>query len=86
MCQGGAVGDGEPWSIYGGAFEDETFRYQHNTPGLLSMANSGPDTNGAQFFLTTKVLTTHLAILTLIFLSLSSPLRLRLPLSVRGYP
>ncbi|XP_013629329.1 PREDICTED: peptidyl-prolyl cis-trans isomerase CYP21-1-like isoform X2 [Brassica oleracea var. oleracea] len=56
VVQGGDIihGDGKGSdSIYGGTFPDENFKAKHSHAGVVAMGNTGPDSNGSQFFITT---------------------------------
>lgn len=57
LAQAGDItkGDGTGGhSVYGQYFQDETFHFKHDRPGVLAMANCGKNTNSSQFYITTE--------------------------------
>eukprot|EP01041_Mallomonas_annulata_P014344 gene14344-30527_t len=57
MCQSGDITQNNGYggeSIYGKPFADENFKYKHVSSNVISMANSGPNSNSSQFFISTK--------------------------------
>lgn len=55
MIQGGILPNNQGPSIYGASFDDENFKIKHDRPGRLAMANSGKNTNGSQFYITSII-------------------------------
>ena len=54
IVQGGEVSKNNEISSFGKRFPDENYIYSHDKPGILSMVNDGPNSNGSQFFITTS--------------------------------
>jgi cyclophilin family peptidyl-prolyl cis-trans isomerase len=83
MAQGGDPdGSGRGGPGYQFADEQAALRIPHDGPGVLSMANAGPNTNGSQFFLT-HVATPHLNGKHAVFGKVADPESLRVVLALR---